>query len=222
MLVSIEGIDGCGKGTQTARIIDRARASGARAATLTFPRYGETHFSESISAYLNGDYGDLQSVPARFAALLYAGDRLESRDELESLIAGHDLVVLDRYVASNLAYQAARVPPDERAALTQWIARVEFDVYHLPKPDLQILLDVPADVARGLVDRKGRRTYTTKKADLHEADVTYLAAVREVYHALARHDEQGAWRTVACTDEEGAMLSVEQITDTIWSIIDAA
>src|SRR5436190_2253058 len=114
MLLAIEGIDGAGKNTQAGLLRTRAEASGLSAAVLSFPRYGETRYAQFVADYLNGAYGDLGSVGAHFAALLYAGDRMESRDTVRALAEAHDLVVFDRYVASNLAYQAAKLEPQRR------------------------------------------------------------------------------------------------------------
>src|SRR5918992_1792925 len=101
-LVAIEGIDGSGKGTQAALLAERARTEGLDVASFSFPRYGESAFSGLIADYLNGALGE---VRPELAALLYAGDRFSARAELLQALADHDLVVLHRYVASNLPHQ---------------------------------------------------------------------------------------------------------------------
>ena len=77
-------------------------------------------------------------------ALLFAGDRFESRDVLTTACRDNDLVVLDRYVASNIAHQGAKLPAELRADIVERIARIEFDIYQLPPADLVVLLDLPA------------------------------------------------------------------------------
>ena len=216
MLIVIEGIDGSGKNTQTERLVARARADGRSAATLAFPRYGCTLFAESIAAYLNGRLGDLGAGTARFAAMLYAGDRFESRAELIELRQANDLLVLDRYVASNLAYQAAKLPDEDRAELIAWIRRLEFEVYRLPVPDLTILLDIPVALATELIRRKARRSYTSRSADVHEADSGYLAACRAVYVGLAAAATCGPWTTVSCVDDHGQLRDAGDIHEMIW------
>ena len=79
MLLAIEGIDGAGKGTLCRELLVRAKAAGINAATLSFPRYEETQFSDLVGRYLRGEMGAIDQVPVRQAALLYAGDRFESR-----------------------------------------------------------------------------------------------------------------------------------------------
>src|SRR5262249_41050956 len=109
MLVAIEGIDAAGKHTQASLLRKRAEGGGYSTGVLSFPRYTETRYGRFVADYLNGRYGDLSSVMPHFAALLYAGDRLESRDTIRELAETHDLLIFDRYIASNLAYQAAKL-----------------------------------------------------------------------------------------------------------------
>jgi dTMP kinase len=216
MLLAIEGIDGSGKGTQTRLIEAQARREGWRVATLSFPRYGETFFADAVGKYLDGAYGTLDEVPAQFAALLYAGDRLESLPHLRQLQKNHDLVILDRYVASNLAYQAARITGSRRQKLLAWIDRLEHEVHGLPRADLTIYFDMPARQATELVHRKQQRSYTRRKADLHEADLKFLQATRRVYLKLATSRRYGRWHSIACTNGSGRTLEPDDICGLAW------
>src|SRR5712691_10595259 len=102
MLIAIEGIDGAGKRTQADLLKTQAEKVGFSVAILSFPRYGETLFAKSIADYLNGTFGNLAEVLPQFAALLYAGDRFESRSIITQGSRSHNILILDRYVASNL------------------------------------------------------------------------------------------------------------------------
>lgn len=218
MLIAIEGIDGSGKGTQAARLRDRLEASGRSVKLLSFPRYDDTRFGKAIGDFLNGRFGSLDSVHPLLASLLYAGDRFESRQMLEEAIRLQDVVVLDRYVASNIAHQGAKLHGDERVELKDWVETVEYNIYSLPKPDLTVLLDLPATTAQQLIAKKSARSYTDKKADLQEADGGYLAAVREVYRELAV--DQPHWQIVPCL-KEGSLKSIDEISDEIFAIVQA-
>ena len=220
MLVAIEGIDGAGKGTLTKGLTARAGAAGLSVATLSFPRYQQTSFSRLIAEYLNGDYGALDAVPPRFAALLYAGDRFESRALLDGLIAGHDLVICDRYVASNMAYQSARLPAAERAGFLAWLARTEFEHFGLPRPDLTLLLATDTATADALVARKAQRSYTEATRDLHEAAGDLMARVAAVYVELASADPDG-WQPVQALDGAGALRPPAAIADDAWALVQA-
>ena len=165
MLVVLEGIDGSGKGTQARLLVDALARRGFTARLFSFPCYDETFFGREVGRYLNGAFGDLHSVPPEFAALLYAGDRLEKRDELLVALRDADVVVCDRYVPSNFAHQAAKLPRERQDALIDWIAAVEYTVFGLPRPDLVCLLTMPPERSVALVLNKNRRSYTEKRLD---------------------------------------------------------
>ena len=216
MLIALEGIDGSGKGTQAARLCERLQSAGTSVSLLSFPRYEATRFGRAIGDFLNGRFGTLDSVHPLLASLLYAGDRLESRAVLEEALRGHQVVVLDRYVASNVAHQGAKRHGLERAELREWIETIEFEIYQLPRPDLVILLDLPAQDAQHLIAKKQARSYTDKTADLQEADGFYLAEVREVYRDLAAG--QPNWRMVSCL-EKGQLRTIEDVGEEVFQIV---
>lgn len=218
MLVAIEGIDGAGKGTLTAGLKTRAQSQGLSVATLSFPRYEQTHFSRLIAEYLNGDYGALDEVAPRFAALLYAGDRFESRSMLNQMLASNDVVICDRYVASNMAYQGARLDAAERPAFVEWLARTEFETFGLPRPALTLLLATDTATADALVARKAQRSYTQATRDLHEAAGDLMARVAAAYVDMAAADPE-TWRPVQALDADGALRPPGDIADAAWSLI---
>jgi len=213
MLLALEGIDGSGKGTQAAQLAERARADGRSVASFSFPTYDGNPFAEAIAGYLNGDFGAADEVHPELAALLYAADRFHARGALVEAIAAHDLVVCDRYAASNAAHQGAKLQGDERRRLLDWLDAVEYGEFGLPRPDVVILLDTPVQLARTLVGRKGARGYTTLEADIHEADAAHTAATREVYLELAA---RGGWHVVATAGDDGALRDVDEIADEVW------
>ena len=195
-LIAIEGIDGSGKGTQSRLLVDALHAAGRRAALLSFPRYSETFFGARIGDFLNGRFGSLEAVDPFLASLLFAGDRLESKPVLEAALAANDVVVLDRYVASNVAHQGAKREGGERTELIRRIEHVEFALHALPRPDVTVWLDLPVPLAVRLIAAKSRRDYTEKAADLQEADAEYLQRVAAVYAELAKGD---GWVRVPCS-----------------------
>ena len=218
LLVAIEGIDGSGKGTQAALLARRAAEAGREVASFSFPRYGTNAFSRLVADYLNGAFGAPESLPPEFPALLYAGDRYVARPELEAALAAGRLVVCDRYVASNLAHQAAHAPEGRSRALVEWIQEIEFGLYGLPRPGLTVLLDMPVEAARRLVRRKARRDYTERAEDVLEEDAAHLAEARRVYRELAVSDP--SWVVVAA-GEDSAPLPAARIADEVWALVEA-
>lgn len=216
LLVNIEGIDGSGKGTQAARLLAHLQNLGYQTRLVSFPRYQETSFGRKVADFLNGRFGKLDEVNPFLAALLYAGDRLESKAWLTQAIESSDVVIFDRYVPSNMAHQASKLAGAERAELIAWIEHVEFAVHGLPRPDLCVLLDIPPEVAQELIARKPRRDYTEQAADLQEADPGHLRQTREVYLELAGTGTP--WRCVPCVQED-ALRTPDQIASEIWELV---
>jgi dTMP kinase len=199
--IVLEGIDGSGKRTQLDMLAQAFADRGSPCALVSFPRY-DGFFGQLVARFLNGDFGPLKSVDPHFSALLYAGDRLEAKPDLDAHLAAGRAVLSDRYIGSNLAHQGARVPRAKRNEFLDWLQHLEYDVYDLPREDLVIYLRVPPSVAQGLVARKAARGYTKKKRDLQEASLAHLEAASAVYDVLAsRHN----WRTIDCAASSTAI-----------------
>ena len=218
-LVDFEGIDGSGKGTQAQRLQAQLQQAGLKAALLSFPRYRETLFGKGVGDFLNGRFGRLDQVDPFLVSLLYAGDRFESRSLLRETMSAQDVVVLDRYVPSNIAHQASKRDGSERRELREWIERIEYGVYELPRPDLVLLLDIPPARAQELVARKAARAYTDRKADIQEADATHLVRTRAVYLELAASDP--AWKVISCCAED-RLRTIDDIAEEIWNVVENA
>jgi len=216
-LIAIEGIDGAGKGTQAGRLVTSLREMGLRVDTLQFPRYAATTFGTAIGDFLNGRFGSLNDVHPQLAAVLYAGDRFESRTLLLKMMEDNDVVVLDRFVGSNLAHQSAKLDGPERTALVEWIEKVEFDVFQLPRPVLTVLIDMSSQMSRELVSRKAARDYTDQEADLQESDLPYLERVRRCYLALAH--SRLDWRTIHGLSEDGSLRTIDDVSSEIRSVV---
>jgi dTMP kinase len=214
-LIAIEGIDGAGKGTQAGRLVNALRETGLQVDSLQFPRYSATTFGTAIGDFLNGRFGSLNDVHPQLAAVLYAGDRFESRDLLLRMMEANDVVVLDRFVGSNLAHQSAKLDGAARTALIEWIEKVEFDVFKLPRPKLTILIDMSSQMSRELVSRKAARDYTDQEADLQESDLPYLERVRRCYLALAH--SRLDWRTVHGLSEDDSLRTIDDVGSEILS-----
>ena len=172
-LIVLEGIDGSGKRTQMDLLLRELAAQGQDVLALSFPRY-DSFFGKLVGRYLNGEFGTLREVNPHFAAMLYAGDRFQAKGEIEEALAAGKMVVSDRYIASNLAHQTARVDPAGREEFLAWIKHVEYALYGLPVEDLVIYLRVLPAEAHRLIAQIPERAYTSSRRDLQEADLRHL------------------------------------------------
>jgi dTMP kinase len=217
VLIAIEGIDGSGKGTQARRLTAELNRRGRNADLLSFPRYDETFFGRAVGRFLDGDFGSLSQANPYLVALLFAGDRFESRELLRERLAANDVLVLDRYVASNIAHQGSKLPAEQQPALFDFVEQLEYEVYDLPRPSLNVLLDLPAETAQELIGRKQARNYTEKSHDLQEADRSYLEGVRQTYLELSRR-HPGSWRVISCL-QESRLRTVDEIGDEMLELV---
>ncbi len=217
-LIVLEGIDGSGKHTQLEMLARAMRQRGILHATIDFPRYSG-FFGKMVAQYLNGKFGTLTDVDAHFSALLFAGDRLENKKRLESLLDEGRLVLADRYIASNLAHQGARVPPARQEQFRAWLEKLEYGVYGLPREDIVIYLRLPASRAQQLIRRKRPRKYTRRRKDLQEANLKHLKRAAQIFERLAH---QANWSTVDCMDpRSNNVRSPEQIHSDMMAILQA-
>jgi len=217
-LVAIEGIDGSGKRTQMDLLhgVIAAGEGGQSVYSTAFPQY-DSWFGKMVGQFLNGDFGPLDTVDPHFTALLYAGDRFEFKPRLESALQAGKIVLVDRYIGSNLAHQTARVAPEKRAEFRRWIERLEYGIYDLPREDLILYLRVPPHEAQRLVAKKSARTYTTAKQDILEASLRHLEQAADMYDLLAL---QAPWVAIECFDAvRGAMRSPKEIAQDVLAAV---
>src|SRR5579862_2637851 len=118
--VILEGIDGSGKRTQLKMVARAFEQRGIPHAEISFPDYSG-FFGKMVARFLNGEFGPLEAVDPHFSALLYAGDRLESKPKMDAALASGKTLLADRYIGSNLAHQGARVAPAARLEFLRWL-----------------------------------------------------------------------------------------------------
>lgn len=193
-LVVIEGLDGAGKRTLTDALVTALRAEGAAVARLAFPRYDQDVHAELVSDALHGRMGDLgDSVHGM--AVLFALDRRDARPELLELLAGNDVLLTDRYVASNAAYGAARLHQRGDGEFVAWTRALEIDRFDLPVPHAQLLLRVPVEVAARRAERR-EAVETDRRRDSFESDDGLQARCAQVYDELAAAGWLSPWHVV--------------------------
>ena len=221
MFIVIEGLDGAGKSTQIKLMQDYIQQQGTDCRFLHFPRFDSPVFGEMIARFLRGEFGNTNEVDPSIVALLYAGDRHNAADMINGWLNKSYVVLVDRYVYSNIAYQCAKLKDgQERQNLRQWILDMEYGYFGIPKPDINIFLDVPFSFTEKKLSesRKGDdRSYLQGKQDIHEADIELQKNVREIY--LQQEVNDNTFKIVSCVDENGQMLPPEAIFNRLKQIV---
>jgi dTMP kinase len=206
VLIVIEGVDGAGKRTLTNGLRGSFESAHKSVATLAFPRYGHSVEADLAAEALHGAHGDLTSSVYAMA-VLFALDRAGARDEIGHLNSAYDVVILDRYVASNAAYSAARLHQGADGDVVEWVRDLEYRRLHLPSPDWQVLLDVPAEIAAERAENRAQQEANRAK-DAYERDDGLQRRTSEVYRGLAAADWCGRW-LVAGPDVNAAALAAD-------------
>lgn len=189
MIIAIEGIDGAGKNT----LVQHLRGElDIPVGVLAFPRYEDSIHAQLAQEALYGRMGDLTSSPYAMATL-FALDRHGAKEQLLAAADSPELLILDRYVASNAAYSAARLADD---SVMDWVFDLEFGRLGLPKPQLQIYLATDVDVA---ADRASSRSAqdASREKDEYEKDGNLQAATAAAYGRLAESNWAGQWIATA-------------------------
>lgn len=223
MLVVLEGLDGAGKSTQVKMLKEYLLGRGGEFRYIHFPRYDAPVYGGLIGRFLRGDFGSNDTVHPQLVALLFAEDRHGAAPEIKAVLERSGTVLLDRYVYSNIAYQCAKLAdPGEAEALREWIDSTEYGEFQLPRPDLNIFLDVPIGfVEQSLTSgRSGDdRSYLNGAQDIHEADIAFQERVRDMYRIQASKDPR--FIVVDCSDEQGRMLPPDDIFLKVKTVVDS-
>jgi len=218
--IVIEGSDGSGKGTQFKIVSDRLKEQGYDVATYDFPQYDQES-SYFVREYLNGNYGSADELGAYTPSLFFALDRFQAAQQIKKDLAAGKVVLSNRFIGANLAHQGQKIDDEaERTKYYDWLYDLEFNILGIPKPDVNVVLIVPADIAQKLVDQKEARSYTDKKRDIHEADLNHLQRAVAAYEKLCVQFP-GEFIRIDGT-EQGELLSIDAVTEKLWDKIKQA
>ena len=209
-LVVIEGSDGSGKATQTRKLYERLLDLDVNVRRVSFPNYASDS-SALIKMYLRGDFGGTaEAVNPYAAATFYAVDRFANFFDWKDFYQRDGLVLSDRYVGSNMAYQAVKIDNEtERIRFLAWLDDLEYRHYGLPRPNLTIFLDMPPEICAVLRRERGRE-------DIHEADAAFQNKTYNMYKELAY---KYGWRVVNCAAGSFARSTMD-IHEEIVTLVD--
>ena len=205
MRIAIEGVDGAGKRTLAEGLSREFRAVGMSVATLAFPRYGRSVTADVAAEALHGEHGDLASSVYAMA-MLFALDRAGAAAQIRALCGDHDVVILDRYVASNAAYSAARLHQDADGEVVGWVHQIEYHRLQLPVPDWQVLLGVSTELASQRARQRARQD-ASRARDAYERDNELQQRTGAVYAGLAAAGFGGGWLVVDADVDPGQLAA---------------
>jgi dTMP kinase len=163
--------------------------------------------------FLHGEFGKDGEVSPYLTSLAFALDRLTAREEMVEWLKEGNVVVADRYVSASMAHQGGKMPESSRAEFLDWLYQMEYMVHKLPKEDIVIYLYVPLEVAQRLIKERA----VTEKNDKVDTDLEYQRKSIEMYQKLSK--ENPHWVMVKCVDDDGRLLSKEQIHEKIVGLL---
>ncbi len=217
IFIAIEGTDGSGKGTQFTKLIERLEKDGYDIATFDFPQY-EAPSSYFVREYLNGKYGEADEVGPYTGSLFFSLDRYEAAANIRQALDEGKVVVANRFTGSNMAHQGTKFAnAEERRGYFIWLDNLEFQMLKIPRPDYNFVLRVPAEVAQKLVDQKEARSYTDKKRDIHEANLSHLQRAVGVYDDLCDLFPKDFTR-IDCVRGD-RLLGIDEVHKLLWEKI---
>ncbi len=214
--IVIDGTDGSGKATQTNLLVEELKLNGYKVEMTDFPQYG-TKSAGLIEEYLNGKYGQ---VGPHAASIFYAIDRFDASFKITEWLDEGKIIISNRYVTANAGHQGGKILDEvDRIKFFRWLNNLEYNIFGIPKPDLNIILHIPAKMAQKLVDKKSadaRKYANGKKRDLHEADIKHLKNAEKVYLEIAGLFPNT--KLVECT-ADGKLLSPAEVHNRVWELV---
>jgi dTMP kinase len=159
VLINLEGIDGCGKSTQSKFLMKKFEENNEKTIILKEPTNGK--YGKKLWEMLSGK----REATTEQILDLFVMDRKEHvKDKINPALKKGEIVLMDRYYYSTMAYQAA-------AGID--VNRIRKDNEFAPKPDIVLIFDLPADLAM-------KRVMGHSVADVFEKE-EHLEKVREAY-----------------------------------------
>lgn len=221
-IITIEGLDGAGKSTQIDLLVKKLTSLKIKHKFIHFPMLNKGVYGELIAEYLRGEFGSVETVHPKLVALLFAEDRKEHKHQLLKWLDGGYLIIMDRYVNSNIAFQCAKTNNiSDKNQLKQWILEFEFTFNNLPLPYLSFFLHVPFEIIITSLQQQrngAERNYLNGQVDIHENSLDLQKKVYDEYLELIA--EQPNFFEIECFSRDRTWLTPEAIHEVILTKID--
>lgn len=214
LFIMIEGTDGSGKSLQTELLVEHLKKENYQVEQISFPQYGKKS-AAMVEEYLNGKFGTAQEVGPYRASIFYAIDRYVAAPKIKQWLNEGKIVIANRYVASNMGHQGGKIKNQtERKKYFDWNYDLEYNIFQIPKPDVNLILHVTPEISQKLVDQKEAREYLHgKKRDIHEDDLKHLADAEKAYLNIAKLYPE--FKIIECVENNNIMQK-EKIHAIIW------
>ena len=221
MFIVLEGLDGAGKSTQVEKITQYFNEKGLKTQFIHFPETESPIFGELVAKFLRGELGANDQVNPHLVALLYAGDRNNSKEKIQQWLDDGYVVIADRYVFSNIAFQCAKLGTiHEQDILARWILEMEYEYFKIPQPDLSIFLDVPPSFTEQQLTKQrigDDRDYLQGERDIHEQDLDFQQQVRFIYMNQIAIREK--FKLVNCANDSNEMGTADETFEKVMPFI---
>lgn len=197
--ICFEGIDGAGKSTQHAWMVDRLRAQGRQVVATREP--GGTPLGEKLRALLLTEAMHLETE----ALLMFASRREHLDKVIEPALARGDWVICDRFVDASFAYQGGGRGLDweKLESLAAW-------VLGSMRPDLTLIFDAPVEIA---LQRLHAATDKPDRFELEKAE--FFERVRAAYLRIAQENPSRVRLVDATQSPQAINKELEKIIATI-------
>ncbi len=217
-LIVVEGTDCSGKQTQTELLVDFLNNNGIKTKKFGFPMYDTPTGKIVGGPYLGKDWicdgffeEGAAEVDPKVASLYYAADRKYNINKIISALNLGYNVILDRYVESNMAYQAGKITdPVEQSEMINWLDKLEYGFLELPRPDMTIFLYMPYEAAKKLREKR------PEKGDQLETNKERLLLAEKAYLLLAN---RFLYDTIKCVDDNENIRTIEEIFKDIQNLV---
>ena len=213
--IVIDGLDGCGKATQTELLRESLEKMGKKVVKIDFPKY-DSDSSAAVRMYLNGELGtDPTALNPYMCGTFYAVDRfIQYVTDWKKYFDEDDntVIIADRYLSANIIHQGGKIEYRyERLNYADWCYDLECNKCGLPKEDATIILTIKPEISQKLMTERYKGD--DSKKDIHEVNLDYL---RDCYDRLKvtsndiNVNKLANWINIDCEDETGESVDTRE------------
>lgn len=212
--IAFEGLDGSGKSTQAALLVQAIQKTGREIFQFDFPQYGRKS-AGLVENYLAGKYGGEKEVDPKIASIFFACDRYDGSFQIKKALEEGKTLIVDRYTASNAGHQGGKIKDiKKRKIFLKWLYQLEYEIFKIPKPTISFILKTSPELAfKSAKNKQGAKKTKILSAfrnfsqgDIHERDLDHLKRSFDSYLFL-QEEYPKDYIMIECLNENGEFLS---------------